>query len=136
MVPQPSARIKAEMNQLRLVDGAELLHELLGASHDGLATGLEHLAGVEALALEVLAGLDVLTGSSSEDELQVGVHVDLGKAKANETSPKMSTTVRGSTRYHRRKEPRLFISLLPISQLNAPVLKPKVERSEKRIICN
>ncbi len=54
MVPQPSARIKAEMYQLRLVDGAELLHELLGASHDGLATGLEHLAGVEALALKVL----------------------------------------------------------------------------------
>ncbi len=68
---------------LRLVDGAKLLHEFLSASHDGLATGLEHLAGIEALAFEVLAGLDVLTGGSGKDELQVGVHVDLGNAEGD-----------------------------------------------------
>ena len=48
---------------LRLVDGAELLHEGLGLLDDGVATGLEELARVEALALEVLARLDVLAGS-------------------------------------------------------------------------
>ena len=53
---------------LSLVGGAELLHELLGAGHDGLAAGLQDLAGVEALALLVLAGLDVLAGGLGEDD--------------------------------------------------------------------
>ena len=52
--------------RLGLVDRAELLHELLGAGDDGLATGLEELAGVKALALLILACLNVLSGSSSE----------------------------------------------------------------------
>ena len=65
---------------LCLVDGAELLHELLGAGDDGLATGLEELARIVAFALLVLAGLDVLTRGLGEDDLQIGVDVDLGDA--------------------------------------------------------
>ena len=56
------------MFNLRLVDAAELLHELLGARHDGLAAALEQLAGVVALALLVLAGLGVLEHLGSVDE--------------------------------------------------------------------
>ena len=69
--------------ELGLVDRAELLHKLLGASHDGVATGLEDLTRVEALALEVLAGLDVLTGGLSEDKLEIGVDVDLGDTQGD-----------------------------------------------------
>ena len=68
---------------LRLVDGAELLHELLGAGNDVVATRLEELAGVKALALLILASLDVLANALGEDELQVGVDVDLGDTQGN-----------------------------------------------------
>ena len=69
--------------KLRLVDATELLHELLGARNDGVATGLEELAGIEALALFVLASLDVATHASSEDELEVGVDVNLGDTEGD-----------------------------------------------------
>ena len=55
---------------LRLVDGAKLLHELLGAGNDVVATRLEELAGVKALALLILAGFDVLAGSLSNTSWQ------------------------------------------------------------------
>ena len=66
-----------------LAVGAELLHELLGAGDDGVAAGLEELARVVALAVLVLAGLDVLAGGLGEDELEVGVDVDLADAEGD-----------------------------------------------------
>ena len=81
---QASAREKRRVNgasggklnrYLRLVDGAKLLHELLGAGNDVVATRLEELAGVKALALLILASLDVLAGGLSKDQLALGVDV-------------------------------------------------------------
>ena len=43
----------------------------------------QQLAGVEALAFQILAGLDVLTGSIGEGQLALGVHVDLGNTQAD-----------------------------------------------------
>ena len=71
------------LRRLRLVDGAKLLHELLGAGNDVVATRLEELAGVKALALLILASLDVLANALGEDELQVGVDVDLGDTQGD-----------------------------------------------------
>ena len=56
---------------------------LLVRSNDVVATRLEELAGVEALALLILASLDVLADALGEDELQVGVDVDLGDAQGD-----------------------------------------------------
>ena len=59
------------------------MDELLGAHDDGLAARLQELARVVALALLILAGLDVLTRGLCKHDLQVGVHVDLGDAHAD-----------------------------------------------------
>ena len=75
-------QLVSDLKTLCLVDGTELLHELR-AGHDVVATGLEELAGVEALALLLLASLDVLADALGEDELQVGVDVDLGDAQGD-----------------------------------------------------
>ena len=45
---------------LRLVDGAKLLHELLGTGNDVVATRLEELAGIEALALLEREAFDLM----------------------------------------------------------------------------
>ena len=68
---------------LCLVDRAEQLHLLFDGSLDSLEAGCEKLSGVEALALEILACLDVLSGSVSESELALGVDVDLGNAEGD-----------------------------------------------------
>ena len=74
---------RARSSRLRpaLALGAKLDDELLGAVDDGVAARLEELARVVALALLVLAGLDVLAGGLGEDDLEVGVDVDLGDAQ-------------------------------------------------------
>ena len=61
-----------------LAVGAELLDELRSADLDGVATGLEELAGIVALALLVEALLDVLARGGSKGQLEVGVDVDRG----------------------------------------------------------
>ena len=62
-----------------MLAAAEQLDLLANRLHDGVGTGREQLAGVKALALLVLAGLDVGAGSLSKDELALGVDVDLGR---------------------------------------------------------
>ena len=64
-----------------LVDGAEQLHLLLDGGLDGLGAGSKQLARVKALALLILAGLDVLAGGVCEGELALGVDVDLRYAQ-------------------------------------------------------
>ena len=66
---------------LCLVDRSKQLHLLFDGSLDSLEAGCEKLSGVEALALEILACLDVLSGSVSESELARGVDFDLGNAE-------------------------------------------------------
>ena len=68
---------------LCLVDRSEQLHLIFDGSLDSLEAGCEKLSGVEALALEILARLDVLSGSVSESELALGVDVDLGNAEGD-----------------------------------------------------
>ena len=69
--------------ELSLVCRAEELDLFLNGSLDCLNAGSEKLSGVKALTLKILACLDVLTGSSSESELALGVNVDLGNAERN-----------------------------------------------------
>ena len=59
---------------------AELADELLGALDDGVAARLEHLARIVALALLILASLDVLTNALGKDDLEVSVDVNLADA--------------------------------------------------------
>src|SRR5699024_2672610 len=66
-----------------LVGAAEQLDLLADLLHDGVSARLEQLAGVVALALLILAGLDVGAGCLSKDELAVGVDVDLADAQAD-----------------------------------------------------
>ena len=68
---------------LALAGAAEQLDLLLALVDDGLRAGSQQLAGVEALALLILASLDVLAGGLSEDQLALGVDVDLGDAQAD-----------------------------------------------------
>ena len=63
---------------LRLVGAAKQLDLLLNGRLDGFHTGSQQLAGVKALAFQILAGLDVLTGGGGEGQLALGVHVHLG----------------------------------------------------------
>ena len=67
-----------EREDLALAGAAEQLDLLLALVDDGLSAGSQQLAGVEALALLILASLDVLAGGLSEDQLALGVDVDLG----------------------------------------------------------
>ena len=62
---------------------SEQLDLFLALGLDGLCAGSQQLAGVEALALLILALFDVLAGSLSEDQLALGVDVDLGDAQAD-----------------------------------------------------
>ena len=66
-----------------LVGAAEQLDLLADLLHDGVGARLQQLAGVIALALLILAGLDVGTGGLSKDQLAVGVDVDLADAQAD-----------------------------------------------------
>ena len=50
---------------LALAGAAEQLDLLLALVLDGLCTGSQQLAGVEALALLILAGLDIFTGATT-----------------------------------------------------------------------
>ena len=68
---------------LALAGAAEQLDLFLALVDDGLRAGSQQLAGVEALALLILASLDILAGSLSEDQLALGVDVDLGDAQAD-----------------------------------------------------
>ena len=72
-----------EREDLALAGAAEQLDLLLALVDDGLRAGSQQLAGVEALALLILASLDILAGSLSEDQLALGVDVDLGDAQAD-----------------------------------------------------
>ena len=62
---------------------AEDLSLLLNGLHDSVGTGLQKLTGIKALALSVLACLDVLSGSLCEGKLALGVDVDLGNAQGD-----------------------------------------------------
>src|SRR5699024_10073251 len=66
-----------------LAGAAEQLDLLLALVDDGLCAGGQQLAGVEALALQILAGLDVLAGGLGKDQLALGVDVDLAHAQAD-----------------------------------------------------
>ena len=68
-------------NRLCFAYGAEDLHLLLDLCLDSLGAGSEQLSGVEALALLVLACLDISAGSLSEYELALRVDVDLADAQ-------------------------------------------------------
>ena len=67
--------------KLRFADRAEQFHLLFDFRFDRFGAGSEQLAGVKALALLVLAGLDVLAGRFSEYQLALGVDVDLRDAE-------------------------------------------------------
>ena len=69
--------------RLALACAAEQLDLLLALGLDGLCAGSQQLAGVEALALLILAFFDVLTGGFSKHQLALGVDVDLGNAQAD-----------------------------------------------------
>ena len=62
---------------LSLAYRAEEFHLLLNSRLDCLKAGSEELSGVEALALQILACLDVLSCSRRESELALCVYVDL-----------------------------------------------------------
>ena len=64
---------------LGLVHAAKLLHELLGANNDSLASRLDELARIVTLALLILASLNILANGLGIDNLKVGVDVDLQK---------------------------------------------------------
>ena len=72
-----------EREDLALAGAAEQLDLLLALVNDGLSAGSQQLAGVEALALLILASLDVLAGGLSKDQLALGVDVDLGNTQAD-----------------------------------------------------
>ena len=72
-----------EWEDLALAGAAEQLDLLLALVDDGLSAGSQQLAGVEALALLILASLDILAGGLSKDQLALGVDVDLGDAEAD-----------------------------------------------------
>ena len=61
----------------RLIGRTEQLDLLFYLVHDGCSAGSQELSRVEALALLILACLDVLSGCLCEYELALGVHVDL-----------------------------------------------------------
>ena len=64
-----------------LVVGTEDNDLLFDAVCDSLCAGSEKLTRIEALALEILAGLDVLPGCFRESDLALSVDVNLGNAK-------------------------------------------------------
>ena len=61
--------------KLCLVSRAEEVDLLSNGLLDSLTAGSEKLSGIEALALKILACLNVLTGCSSEGELALGVYL-------------------------------------------------------------
>ena len=66
---------------LRFTDRAEEFHLLSDRRLDGFTAGSEQFSRVKALALEILACLDVLTGSIGKGELAFGIDVDLRNAE-------------------------------------------------------
>ena len=61
-----------EREDLALAGAAEQLDLLFALVDDGLSAGSQQLAGVEALALLILAGLDIFTGARRRTELYAG----------------------------------------------------------------
>ena len=83
--PLPEAGVLAERGLGRFADGAEELHLFFDLGFDGFEARLEQFAGVIALGGVFaggigLAGFAVIDGRLGEDELAVGVDVDLGHA--------------------------------------------------------
>ena len=68
---------------LRLSYGSEELHLLLYGILDGLEARSQKLTRIKALALLILALFNILTGSSCEGKLALGIHIDLGNAQGN-----------------------------------------------------
>ena len=63
-----------------LADGAEDFHPLLDLGLDGLVSRLEELSGIESLLVRIrsrLAGDAILDRGSGEDQLTIGVDIDL-----------------------------------------------------------
>ena len=65
----------------RLIGRTEQLDLLFYLVHDGCSAGSQELSRVKALALLILACLDVLSGRLCEYKLALGVYVDLGNAQ-------------------------------------------------------
>jgi len=63
--------------ELCLANRAEEFHLLLNSSLDSLCTGSEELSGVKALALKVLACLDVLSCCCCKCKLALCIYVNL-----------------------------------------------------------
>ena len=81
--PPPFISHLRPMGFLRLTYGSEQLHLLLYGILNRLEAGSQKLTGVEALALLILAFLNILTGSGCEGKLALGVYIDLGNAQGN-----------------------------------------------------
>ena len=65
---------------LALAGAAEQLDLLLALVLDGLCTRSQQFAGVEALALQILAFFDILTCSFRKCDLALSIYIDLGNA--------------------------------------------------------
>lgn len=68
---------------LRLSNRSEQLHFFLNGCLDCFKAGSKKLTGIKALTLQILTGLNILTGSFLECKLALGVYIDLGYAKVN-----------------------------------------------------
>ena len=72
-----------ERKKSGLVGRAEQLDLLAHGGLDGLGAGSQQLAGVKALALQILARFDVLAGGVGKAQLAFGVDVDLGNTQGD-----------------------------------------------------
>ncbi len=75
--PCGKRELTAQALRSGFVYGAEELHFFFNGSLDSLEAGSEELSRVKALALKILAVLDVLSCSFLEGELALGVNIDL-----------------------------------------------------------
>ena len=109
-----------------LVDGTEQLHLLLDGRLDRLEARCEELSRVKALALEILAGLDVLSGRLSKGELALGVDVDLGNAEGNRLLDHVGRDARTAVENERHRAGELLnlrehveVEALPVGRILA-----------------